>query len=198
MTTTMTIDEAVKIASELPGWCQIDELYWLGQQASQHHTIVEIGSWQGRSCKVMALMTPGTVYAVDDWRGAGGAESNGMWHDGFPMGHDFTPHEELEQRFRNNLADEIEAGKVVVIDVPSPAAVLFAPPQMDMVYIDGDHDIYSVRQDIQAWRHVLDSGGLLCGHDGNDPRVKKALKLEGIDFEIVTTSVWRSIFGGES
>lgn len=186
----MTVEEAVQLARPLPGWCEPGELEWLAEQAAQHHTIVEVGCWQGRSTKVMAATTPGKVYAVDDFRGAGGAAADGWFGpDGFPLGINATPHDELEQRFRRNLADEIEAGTVVVTGLPSPDAAPHVPAP-DMVYIDGDHDTQPVREDLRAWLKVLQPGGLLCGHDALDPRVAEGLRLEGIDFEVVVDNVW--------
>lgn len=188
----LTVKEAIQLAGPIPGWCEPGELKWLAEQAAKHKVIVEVGCWQGRSTKAMAATTPGTIYAVDDFRGAGGAAADGWFGPGgFPLGINDTPHDELEQRFRANLAGEIEAGKVVVTGKSSPAAAEdFQLGAVDMCYIDGDHDTEPVREDIRAWLKVLRPGGLLCGHDGPDPRVLEALRLEGIDFEIVVDNVW--------
>lgn len=188
----MTLDEAVAIAEPIPGWCSDGELRWLGEQARKHKAIVEVGSWQGRSTKLLAAMTPGTVYAVDDFRGAGGAEADGwIGPGGFPLGVNETPHAELEQRFRSNLAEELETGKVRLVRKSSLDAI----PEIDgadMVYIDGDHETDAVLDDIRAWREVLADGGLLCGHDGLDERVVAALRREVPDFTIAVDNIWRA------
>jgi hypothetical protein len=186
------IEQAINTAKSIPGWCEPDELRWLAEQAAKHERIVEVGCWQGRSTKVMAAVTPGVIYAVDDFRGAGGAAADGWFGpDGFPLGINDTPHEELEARFRLNLEEEIKAGKVIVTGKSSPdAAEDFKPGDVDMCYIDGDHDTEPVREDLRAWRKILAKEGLLCGHDGPDPRVAEALRAEGIDYEIAVDNVW--------
>ena len=39
--------------------------------------------------------------------------------------------------------------------------------KLDFVYIDALHDYESVLQDIQAWYHQINSGGVIAGHDYN-------------------------------
>lgn len=189
----MTIAQAIKRASGIEGWCEPGELRWLAEQASKHERIVEIGSWQGRSAKVMAAVTPGLVTAVDDFRGAGGAAADGWYGPkGFPLGINATPHEQLEERFRANLAEEIEAGKLeLLVSASLPAAKHFSG--LDMVYIDGDHETEAVRADLKAWSAALAPGGLLCGHDGLDERVIAGLEAEGISYEIVVDNIWRAL-----
>jgi len=56
--------------------------------------------------------------------------------------------------------------KAVLLQMPSvDAARALAYRTFDAVYIDGSHDMVSVRQDITAWRPRVRSGGLLAGHD---------------------------------
>jgi hypothetical protein len=44
-----------------------------------------------------------------------------------------------------------------------------------MVFIDGAHDYESVKRDILTWSARLRPGGLLCGHDRNQPGVRRAI-----------------------
>ena len=41
---------------------------------------------------------------------------------------------------------------------------------LDFVFLDADHGYEAVAADIEAWRHTLKPGGLLCGHDYGDER----------------------------
>ena len=45
------------------------------------------------------------------------------------------------------------------------AAALFAPQSVDLVFLDGDHRVAGVRQDIASYRPLVKPGGILCGHD---------------------------------
>jgi predicted O-methyltransferase YrrM len=155
----MELAKAVEAAEAIPGWMSHEELTWLGGQAAEHHTIFEVGSWQGRSTKVMALMTPGVVYAVDDLSG----ETS-------------DPVDNQAMLFGKHLAPELESGKVSVIRRPSLiAAANLQNDFADMVFIDGDHTYPAPRFDIQTWRWILRKGGLLCGHDRWLPGVEQSL-----------------------
>ena len=44
-------------------------------------------------------------------------------------------------------------------------AVGFQDHSVDAVYIDGAHDIGSVRKDINLWLPKIKEGGVICGHD---------------------------------
>jgi predicted O-methyltransferase YrrM len=154
------IATAVVAADAIPGWMTIDELTWLAEQAASRMTIVEVGSYQGRSTKALAMMTDGVVYSVDSLVGEYDlAETGGA----------------LDALFREHLVDEIDAGKVRVWRMPSHEAAAGFREHADMVFIDGDHRAGPVLEDIAAWRPKLAPGGLLCGHDRMHPGVGAAL-----------------------
>src|SRR6185437_1246590 len=81
--------------------------------------------------------------------------------------------------FHDNLAEHLTSGKVRLIEDHS-AGVLYElawkGTQADMVFLDGSHDYASVCADITAAKKVLRPGGLLCGHDADNPDVKRALE----------------------
>jgi len=133
-------------AEQIDGSMSREELTWLAGNAARHHRIVEIGSWAGRSAKVMANATPGVLRAVDRWDGR----------------------EDLFEAFQRNLAGEIKAGKLI----PMRAWSLDAATELeqmgetfDMIFIDADHAEDAVRKDFAAWWPLLTPGGLMCGHD---------------------------------
>lgn len=45
----------------------------------------------------------------------------------------------------------------------------------DFVFIDGDHTYEGVKADIAAWWPLVNSGGLLAGHDIDHPRDKRGI-----------------------
>ena len=59
------------------------------------------------------------------------------------------------------------------------AAAIFkkANYKFDLVFIDDDHEYESVKNGIEAWYPLVNSGGLLTGHDYND---KVSLYKEGV------------------
>ena len=159
----------VSRALEIFGWMEPEELEWLGFEASRHSVIVEIGSYMGRSTRVLADNTAGVVYAVDNWEG--------------PREIDTPIHkpEEILGGFRKNMDDVIHAGRVLPIKMESLRAAMawkssVRLPQPDMVFIDGSHDKQSVVDDLTAWSGILKRGGLLCGHDAQWEGVKQALR----------------------
>lgn len=155
----MELEEAVRLSIAIPGWMEPEALRWLGFEASRHERIVEVGSWQGRSTKAMALMTEGVVFSVDNL-----------------TGEKSHPVEDLNGAFRSHLADEIADGKVRVMRGASEfiaARWLGGPP--DMVFIDGDHTYPAAMRDMAAWKRVAPEA-LFCGHDFSMATVKRSLE----------------------
>lgn len=165
----MTRKEILKAAAAIPGWMEESELAWLIEQAHTRRRVVEIGSWKGRSMKALALSVLGTAYSVDNWMEVLPTDPRRK--------RDLDVVEVVEKgsaalraEFFRNLAPEIGSGKCVPLGVESVSG----PPllkrrldgcKVDMIFIDGDHEYVSVKQDIQIWRPLLEEGGLLCGHD---------------------------------
>src|SRR5689334_9855287 len=93
-------------ALPLPGWMTEAELSWLAEQAMSRVRILEIGSWCGRSTRVLGDHTPGSVYAVDQWNGAAGLDHS--------IEDVRKPSPEWFE-FQENLKDLVGIGKVVPI-----------------------------------------------------------------------------------
>ena len=80
----------------------------------------------------------------------------------------------LEKTFRANMA----ALKVPVIVHAKPsveAAKDFADASCDVIFIDGDHSEPAVKADIISWLPKVKPGGVLCGHDIDEPGVANAV-----------------------
>ncbi len=172
--------------NEIKGWMTATELEWLAQEAARHVAIVEIGSWHGRSTKALATATPGQVIAVDHFQGCPEDPQ-------FVLVDQTQKSAGLDARtaFHRNLKTEMDANKVVLIEKESTeAAAAMNGFKADMIFIDGSHDTDSVKKDIIAWRPKLSENGLLCGHDGNDPRVKAALNELLPGWRIAAGTIW--------
>ena len=172
-------------ALETPGWCEPDELQWLAERAQEHETIVEVGSWLGRSTRALGDNAKGTVIAVDTWWGP---RDRLVWVSDFNI-----RSWDAYQMFLLNLDDLIAAGKVSPMPCSSVvAASAFKRESVDMVFLDGSHDELDVKLDISCWLRVLKPGGLLCGHDygGTWVGVKAAVDAMLPDFKLATGSIW--------
>lgn len=49
------------------------------------------------------------------------------------------------------------------------------PNELDYAYLDGDHSTASVIKDLDTWYPKVKSGGLIGGHDANEPEVRQGL-----------------------
>jgi len=131
-----------------------EELAWLYDQATRMQTIVEIGSWQGRSTTVLCHACPGTVFAIDHWR-PNDYQTNKVIRDGW----------DIPASFKRNLKEFIDSGKLVLIQSSSLIAAKnpLIPTHPDMIFLDGDHDYINVRRDLHHW--APRARILICGHD---------------------------------
>jgi predicted O-methyltransferase YrrM len=178
MTTTLSIDTIVDQAARIVGWMSLTELRYLAEQAQHHHSIVEVGSFAGRSTKALAMATPGIVYAIDDWRG----------EQDQPLRPEY-----LQKLFTQHLMPELVKGKCVHLNMTSlDAAKRYREREctFDLVFIDGSHDYQSVCDDVTNWLPLVASGGLMCGHDWGVGQVKEALSDVLPNATVVADSIW--------
>jgi SAM-dependent methyltransferase len=145
----------IERALEVTGWMSEPELTYLAEAASKSQTIVEIGSWKGRSTLALACNAPGMVYAVDTWKGTE------------QQGDELAQHEPgwLLEEFKRNTS-----GIANIVICQGPSVEVSKWPSMaglsvDMIFIDGYHTYEGVRDDILSWSSMLRPGGILCGHD---------------------------------
>lgn len=158
-------------ALKIPGFMSPAELTWLATQAQACQTIIEVGSFCGRSTRALADHCPGTVYAVDPWMDGAAklfrvkamretaaqsdAETRGAVAD----------HDCVYAAWTRNLQDHLASGRVQPIRASSLAAGAQLPATADLVFLDGDHREETVRAEIAAYRPLLRPGGILAGHD---------------------------------
>ena len=149
----------------IEGWMGPDELDWLYQRAQEMESIVEIGSWKGRSAHALCSGCPGMVYTVEHFKGnpneLQGAHREATERD---ISIDFANNMKGFQNLKLLRMDSVEAAKQ------------FQPASIDMVFIDGCHVYEHVMADLKAWRPICKK--LLCGHDYSS--VDRALRDFGI------------------
>jgi hypothetical protein len=176
----------IENAKRIDGWMSEKELHWLAAQASTKKSIVEIGSFLGRSTRALADNTEGVVYAMDDWKGPRdiyiAKETSNTFYD----------------QFVENMGDLIASGKVV--PVRANHRELETEIEPDMVFIDGSHTYEDVKADVEFWKTRV-NGGVLCGHDIDYLTVSNAVRdTLGDDFTtVLETNLWyrKTGFTGE-
>jgi predicted O-methyltransferase YrrM len=145
-------EAAFAAAEPIPGWLTRDQaldLYGAAAAVPSGGVALEIGSHHGRSAVVLASGLPGGARLVavdpfpDDWRyGAAGTE----------------------QQFRANT---VRAGvsEVIELRVATSRDVRRAwSGRVDLVYVDGKHDYWTVRDDL-GWADLVAPGGTVFVHD---------------------------------
>jgi predicted O-methyltransferase YrrM len=163
------------------GWMAPSELEYLASLAAKSLCILEVGSWRGRSTSVLAQHTRGLVVAVDTWRGSvehqaelKGKPTSGVWFD-----------------FMSNVSRYDNVWPVPMNSIDAARVISLGPMCFDMIFIDASHDYDSVIADIKAWKPLLSTVGVMCGHDYMRWGVKAAVKQLLPDHRLVpNTSIW--------
>jgi len=161
--------------NNIMGWISDLELQWLYSTAKEMETIVEVGSWKGRSTHALLSGCPGTVWAIDHWLGSKNDDGQieAKEHDIFKI-------------FKQNVGyfKNLKIIKAYSLE----AAVQFEEKSVDMVFIDGDHSYEEVKKDINTW--LPKAKKLICVHDYCWSSVRQAIDeafdIPGVLFE----SIW--------
>lgn len=152
-----TVD--ISKAQSIQGWMSDGELLWLAERAKECMTIVEFGSFHGRSTRALAdNCHSGRIWAVDPWNGDY-CQENGNILD--------MINTYCYPQFCDNLSDHISAKRVIPYRGFSYSFKL--PYTVDMVFIDGDHRYEAVLRDISKAVELVRPGGIISGHDYNHP-----------------------------
>ena len=177
-----TVD--ISKALEISGWMSHGELLWLAERAREFKTIVEFGSFHGRSTRALGdNCIGGRVWAVDPWNG----EYPTVRGDVAATVNTF-----VYPQFCKNLQDLISIGRVVPHRGFSWSFHL--PYQVDMVFIDGDHRYETVLKDINNALELVRPGGIISGHDYSWPTVKQAVEEKLGRVEVIDTIWWTQKF----
>lgn len=153
---------------DIHGWMSYAEAIWLNLTAQKMDSIVEVGSWKGKSAHALATGCPGKVHLVDDFMG------------------NPKEHPDVEQELRKNMAP---FKNVQIIKEKSiEAAKRFKDNSIDMVFLDASHDRQSVYNDIEAWYPKCKT--LLCGHDFDRDSVKLGISDTNFIPRLEVGSIW--------
>lgn len=130
------------------GYMSDTELSVLKYLAQKSESVVEVGSWKGRSTKALLESCNGPVYAVDHWNGSAGD----LTEDNIDL-------DKVYDIFIANVGDypNLHILKGNSLDVAKDFGTA------DMVFIDAGHDYEEVKADIEAWTPKAKK--IICGHD---------------------------------
>jgi predicted O-methyltransferase YrrM len=139
-------------------------LQWAAAQASTGGTIVEVGSYHGKSAVNLAYAIrkrgrAAGIYCVDTWM------NTTIEH---------APNLDVFQHFLDNTAayrDLITPLRGRSEDVSRE----WEGGAIDVIFIDGDHSFEGVTTDIRSWVPRVKSGGLILFHDSDLPEVRAGI-----------------------
>jgi predicted O-methyltransferase YrrM len=154
--------EALAAARPVEGWmtaAQLERLWEAAAAAPEDATVVEIGSFRGRSAIVLALAAPrgGRIWAIDPHAGSdrGPGEIRGAFDTG----------ERDRVTFHANLAAADVADRVEHVRRFSDMAHENVPGQIDVLHVDGAHRYGPARDDVAGWGARVRPGGRMLVHD---------------------------------
>lgn len=151
---TLSNPRIIEINRSINGWLDDDEaifLYNLAQSIPDGGTIVELGSYQGRSTVILAHGVQergGKVIAIDHYSGKAG--------DVVITADDLEQLRNNVQRF--GLSNVVES---IVGDYTAEADNFQG--EIDLLFLDGNHDYKSVKADLAAWSSMV--AGKIVMHD---------------------------------
>lgn len=148
--------------AEVNGWMTHDQAQRLWNRSSElpaGATVVEIGSFQGRSmCVLASAATPGVaLYAIDPH---GGNDRGPQEIEGFAEEAESDHHV-----FLRNLENSGVRDRVTYLRKFANDALGDVPHDIDLLYVDGAHRFAPASQDIRQWGAKVKDGGRLLVHD---------------------------------
>ena len=158
-----TILKKIKGFRQLDGWLTDAEAFGLYHMASllKHDaTVVEIGSWQGKSSYCIASgLKSGILFAIDPFNGDAG--------DDLASSREYMEkktNKDLEQIFQQNMlnlgvSSKIQAKKGYSQDFHEQFT------SIDALFIDGDHSYTGCSSDFHLYAGKIVPGGYLAFHD---------------------------------
>ncbi|MEM1165672.1 MAG: class I SAM-dependent methyltransferase [Planctomycetota bacterium] len=146
----------LRLHSELEGQLSMEEVRFLLTTARGRRTIVEIGSFRGKSTVILALGSTdvnGHVTAIDPHIRTAAS------------GTDYGP-ADLEA-FHGTVDRWAVGDRIEHLTVRSEDARprWSADRPIDLLWIDGDHTYEGVRRDLDDWRELVGPSGIIACHD---------------------------------
>ena len=160
--------EELRAYLDIDGWLGYKEAVYLYEAArsieGQDPTVVEIGTWLGKSAIVLGKAVQdrknAKVICIDPFNAEGDRGSRRVY-ERIRRSMNQTLEEACLQNIKENGVD----GVVQLIKGYSHDVVLSWNQPIDLLFIDGNHDYAAVRRDFDDWTRFLVRGGLLVMDD---------------------------------
>ena len=170
--------------------CQedLDALGELSVQASldlYFATALEVGSWVGSSALVLANWF-NRVFCVDHFMGN---QHDCLRETAFDAKRRYGP-DAIFETFCKNIGDDLFTTVFPLVGTSLQWSRTPWPFKLDLVFLDGEHDISSVYGDIEIWLPHVKPGGILCGHDYGYFGVTDVVDRKFPQRQIAGKSVW--------
>lgn len=155
-------------------------------------TGAEIGVFVGSMSKALLQRQDLSLIMVDSWEGDGAAYKidSGDYHAGLSQA-------DQDGHFERAKVNTVFAGdRAKIIRKDSLAAADdVADGSLDFVFIDADHSYEGCKADIAAWMPKVKPGGLLSGHDYENPDfekfgVERAVQELRLPFDLGRNYTW--------
>ncbi len=152
---------------ELEGLLAIQESRFLYNLARSARTVVEIGSFRGKSC---VLMLTGAQDAGNTDLRITCIDPHMPTHFGAFKDED---HDAFEATInRHGFADRVDHKRMLSHD----ARPDWGDTPIDVLWIDGDHSYEGAKTDFEDWAPLVKPGGIVAGHDAYRERFPGVLK----------------------
>jgi hypothetical protein len=157
--------------NNIQGWCDYYDFYQnLVQRLPENFNFAEIGVWKGQSLSYFVVESinsnkKGSIYAIDHWKGSPEhIDPSSRFYE--PVLH--NNEDGLYNLFLENIKT-IKDYITVIRDNSINASENFDIDFFDCVFIDAGHEYNDVIKDLIAWYPKIKKGGIICGHDYDDP-----------------------------
>lgn len=157
----------------------------------------EIGVFRGHtSRRLLAYMPNLHLVMVDSWAATDKASDYAKSGD-FHASLSAEQQEAFAKEAKGNIGFADDRA-LILRETSQDAAKLVVDGSLDFVFIDADHSYEGCKADIAAWLPKVRSGGLISGHDYNNPgydfgvngAVDEFISAHGLTLELGPNFVW--------
>ncbi|MFV3129499.1 class I SAM-dependent methyltransferase [Niveispirillum sp. KHB5.9] len=165
---------------DIQGWGEENPIFQHLMVTNRPRTIIEVGTWKGRSAITMALIMrnlgiEGEVVCVDTFLGSVEQWTDPDCYKSLNHRHGYPT---LYYQFLANVCHTGMQNYITPFPISSDAAAQYLTQkniQADLVYVDAGHSYREALNDIQQYWPLVRPGGVLLGDDFVAPEVLRAV-----------------------